>query len=82
MYVIILVYLLDLTDSFHKFATELPAPGPDEPLYRNVVGPNQVRPNSEASSLLLQTHTEIPISGPMKQQSQDFVKHLKSICLK
>ncbi|CAG7934088.1 unnamed protein product [Penicillium olsonii] len=23
------------------FATELPAPGPDEPLYRNVVGPNQ-----------------------------------------
>ncbi|KAJ5347414.1 Oxoglutarate/iron-dependent dioxygenase, partial [Penicillium brevicompactum] len=24
-----------------KFATELPAPGSDEPLYRNVVGPNQ-----------------------------------------
>ncbi|KAJ6014789.1 Oxidoreductase 2OG-Fe(II) oxygenase family [Penicillium herquei] len=23
------------------FATELPAPGPDEPLYRNIVGPNQ-----------------------------------------
>jgi hypothetical protein len=26
-----------------QFATELPAPGPNEPLYRNVVGPNQVR---------------------------------------
>ncbi|KAJ5749369.1 uncharacterized protein N7511_011065 [Penicillium nucicola] len=23
------------------FATELPAPGPDEPLYKNIVGPNQ-----------------------------------------
>lgn len=26
-----------------QFATELPAPGPDEPLYRNIYGPNQVR---------------------------------------
>lgn len=25
-----------------QFATELPAPGPDEPLYRNICGPNQV----------------------------------------
>ncbi|KAJ5623507.1 Oxoglutarate/iron-dependent dioxygenase [Penicillium lividum] len=29
------------------FATELPAPGPDEPLYRNIVGPNQW-PDEEA----------------------------------
>lgn len=25
-----------------QFATELPAPGPEEPLYRNIRGPNQV----------------------------------------
>jgi hypothetical protein len=27
----------------NQFATELPAPEKDEPLYRNIYGPNQVR---------------------------------------
>lgn len=31
-----------LTLITRQFATELPAPGPDEPLYRNIYGPNQV----------------------------------------
>jgi len=33
--------LKKLADIGNQFATEVPAPGPDEPLYRNLRGPNQ-----------------------------------------
>ncbi|KAJ5884745.1 Oxoglutarate/iron-dependent dioxygenase [Penicillium taxi] len=36
----ITAYKSDYREQF-DFATELPAPGPDEPLYRNIRGPNQ-----------------------------------------
>lgn len=35
-------FLITLILMLRQFATELPAPGLDEPLYRNICGPNQV----------------------------------------
>lgn len=61
-----------------QFATELPAPGSDEPLYRNVVGPNQVRSDIWAFVSV----NAYNVSGQMKQRSPDFVNHSTHICRK
>lgn len=70
----------DIYEHFCQFATELPAPGPDEPLYRNVVGPNQVRSYiwSLCPSMLIKNSA----SGRMKRQSPDFGNLSTHICLK
>ena len=68
-------HLRVFTNLLLKFATELPAPGPDEPLYRNVVGPNQVNMHSSASSHSFpQTYPNL-ISGPTKEHFLVFERH-------
>jgi hypothetical protein len=67
--------------TLHQFATELPAPGPDEPLYRNICGPNQVLVFYSLLSIDKQTNLVTPFtcSGQTKLQFPGSVRRQKNI---